>query len=142
MPEAQASLRRYLAEGSKIIQKVDPLSGSTQPNESFHAVKGKYTDKRLNFTTSTEARFALGVIFSPNRGTRTGKTSYANPQTFPHSRQKAARCFGTWNQNANGKMRKGKKNRKEERARNRKCDAGKHRLGPQGRGQLLLQEIA
>jgi hypothetical protein len=25
-------------------------------------VKGKYTDKRLNFTTSTEARFALGVI--------------------------------------------------------------------------------
>jgi hypothetical protein len=42
--------------------KIDPLSGSTQANESFHAVKGKYTDKRLNFTTSTEARFALGVI--------------------------------------------------------------------------------
>jgi hypothetical protein len=57
MPEAQASLRRCLAEGSKIIQKVDPLSGSTQANGSFHAVKGKYTDKRLNFMTSTEARF-------------------------------------------------------------------------------------
>jgi hypothetical protein len=25
-------------------------------------VKGKYPDKRLNFTISTEARFALGVI--------------------------------------------------------------------------------
>jgi hypothetical protein len=78
MPEAQASLRRHPAEGSKIIQKVDPLSGSTQANESFHAVKGKHTDKRLNFTTSTEACFALGVIVSPCRGTRVGKTSYAN----------------------------------------------------------------
>jgi hypothetical protein len=55
-------LRRYLAEASKIIQKIDPLSGSTQANESFHAVKGKYTDKRLNFTTLTDARFALGAI--------------------------------------------------------------------------------
>jgi hypothetical protein len=63
MPEAQASLRLCLAKGSKIIQKVDPLSGSTEANESFHAVKGKYTDRRLNFTTSTEARFALGVIY-------------------------------------------------------------------------------
>jgi hypothetical protein len=55
-------LRRYLAEGSKIIQKNAPLSGPTQANESFHAVKGKYTDKRLNFTTLTGARFALGAI--------------------------------------------------------------------------------
>jgi hypothetical protein len=62
MPEAQASLRRYLAKGPTIIQKVDPLSGSTQANESFRAVKGMYTNKCLNFTTSTEARFALGVI--------------------------------------------------------------------------------
>jgi hypothetical protein len=62
IPEAQASLRRYLAEGSKIIRKVDPPSGSTQANESFRAVKGKYTNKRLNLMTSTEARFALGVI--------------------------------------------------------------------------------
>jgi hypothetical protein len=73
--EAQASLRLCLAEGSKIIQEVDPLSGSTQANDSFHAVKGKSTDKRMNFTTSTEARFALGAIFSPNRETRAGKTS-------------------------------------------------------------------
>jgi hypothetical protein len=106
MPEAQASLRRYLAEGSKIIQKVDPLSGSTQANESFHAVKGKYTDKRLNATTSTEARFALGVIFSPNRGTRAGKASYVNPWTFPDSRQNAARSSGSGNQNASEKIRK------------------------------------
>jgi hypothetical protein len=62
MPKAQASLRRYLAEGSKIIPKVDDLAGSTQANASFHAMKGRYTDKRLTFTTSTEARFALGVM--------------------------------------------------------------------------------
>jgi hypothetical protein len=41
MPEAEASLRRYLAEGSKIIQEVSTLAGLTQVNESFHAVKGK-----------------------------------------------------------------------------------------------------
>jgi hypothetical protein len=36
---------------------------------SFHAVKRKYTNKRLNFTTSTEARLPPGVIFqSRNRG--------------------------------------------------------------------------
>jgi hypothetical protein len=44
------------------LQKNDPLTGSAQPNESFHTVKGRYTDKRLNFTTSAEVRFALGVI--------------------------------------------------------------------------------
>jgi hypothetical protein len=46
MPEAQASLQRYLAEESKVIQKVNPFSGATQANEFFHVVKGKYTDKR------------------------------------------------------------------------------------------------
>jgi hypothetical protein len=61
MPEAQASLRRNLAKGSKVIQKIDPLSGSTQANESFHAVKRKYIGKRLNITTSTEPRLALGI---------------------------------------------------------------------------------
>jgi hypothetical protein len=104
-----------LAEGSKIIQKVDPLSGSTQPNESFHTVKGKYADKRLNFMTSFKARFALGVILSPDRGTRAGKTSYANPWTFSHSRQNVSRCSGTWKQDANEKMGKGEKNPKAER---------------------------
>jgi hypothetical protein len=74
MPEAQASLRRYLAEGSKIIQNDDPLSGSTQDNESFHAVKGKYTDKRLNFTTSTEARFVLGMIQELGLASRVAQT--------------------------------------------------------------------
>jgi hypothetical protein len=59
MTESQASLPLHLAEGSENMQKVDPPSGSTQANESFHAVKAKYTDKRLNFTISTEARFAL-----------------------------------------------------------------------------------
>jgi hypothetical protein len=62
MPEAQMSLRRYRTEGSKIIQKEWTITGSTQANESFHAVKGKHTDKRLNFTTSTEACFTLTVI--------------------------------------------------------------------------------
>jgi hypothetical protein len=77
MDEAQASLRRYLVEGSTIIQTVDPLRASTQANESVHAKKGEYTDKRLNSTTSTEARFALGVI-SQSRNPD-GKASYANP---------------------------------------------------------------
>jgi hypothetical protein len=62
IPETQATLRGCLVEVSKIIQNVDALTGSIQADKSFHAVKGKYTDKRLNFTTSTEARFPLGVI--------------------------------------------------------------------------------
>jgi hypothetical protein len=111
--EAQASLRRYLAEGSKIIHKVDPLGGSTQANESFHAVKGKYTNKRLNFTTSTEARFTLGVISqSRNPG---WQDELRESLTFPDSRQNAARSVGTVNQNANEKTRKGEKNPKAER---------------------------
>jgi hypothetical protein len=61
-PEGQATLRQYLAEGSKVIRKVDPLRGSTQGNESFHAVKAKYADKRLNLPGSTEGRFALAVV--------------------------------------------------------------------------------
>jgi hypothetical protein len=60
-PEARQTLKRYLAEGSKIIRKIDPLRGSTQWNESFHAVKAKYADKRQSFPGSTEARFALTV---------------------------------------------------------------------------------
>jgi hypothetical protein len=61
-PAAQDTLREYLAEGPKIIRKVDPLRGSTQANESFHAVKAKYVDKRLNLPGSTEGRLALAVI--------------------------------------------------------------------------------
>jgi hypothetical protein len=57
--------------------EIDPLSRSTQAKESFHAVKGKDTDKRSNFTTSTEARFALGEI-SQSR-TWAGKTGQVNP---------------------------------------------------------------
>jgi hypothetical protein len=62
MPEPQAGLQWYLAEGPRIIQKVGPLSGSTQANEFFQVVKGMYTDKRLNFAILTELRFALGVM--------------------------------------------------------------------------------
>lgn len=61
-PEAQETLRGYLAAGSDIIRKVDPLTGSTQLNESFHNVKAKFADKRLDLKGSTEARFALSVI--------------------------------------------------------------------------------
>jgi hypothetical protein len=35
--------------------------------------------------------------------------------TFPHSPQNISRCFGTCNQNANEKRRKGEENPKEER---------------------------
>jgi hypothetical protein len=52
MPEAELILQRYLVEGSKIIQKVNALSGSTPANESFYVIKGEYTDVRLNFITS------------------------------------------------------------------------------------------
>jgi hypothetical protein len=93
MPEVQASLQWYLAEGSKIIQNVDLRSGSTHPNKSFHAVKGKYTDKRLNFTTSTEARFALGVISQSRNPGWQGELR--EPLGIPYSRQNAARCSGT-----------------------------------------------
>jgi hypothetical protein len=50
MPEAHASLRQYLAEGSKVIQNGDSLSASTEPNESFLALNGNYPDKHLDFT--------------------------------------------------------------------------------------------
>jgi hypothetical protein len=113
MPEVQPSLRRYRSEGSKIIQEFDTLSGSTQANESFHAVKGKYIDKRLNFTTSTEARFPSGAISqSRSPGWPDGG---ANPWTFLYSQHNAERCFGTWNQDTNEKIRKGEENPKEER---------------------------
>jgi hypothetical protein len=69
MHEAQVGLRRYLAEGSGIIQKVDPFVGATQATESFHAAEGKYPEKHLNFITSTEAHFALRVI-PPSRNSR------------------------------------------------------------------------
>jgi hypothetical protein len=62
MPEAQASLQRHLAGQSKAVQQFNLFSGSAQANELFHAVKGKYTDKRLIFTSSTKPRFALGAI--------------------------------------------------------------------------------
>jgi hypothetical protein len=45
----------------KIIRKSDPLARATQASQSSHAVKGKYVDRRLDFTNSTEARFILGV---------------------------------------------------------------------------------
>jgi hypothetical protein len=61
-PRAQEVLRRYIDEGSKMIDRVNPDLGSTQLNESFHATKAKFADKRLNFTVSTEARFAMAVI--------------------------------------------------------------------------------
>jgi hypothetical protein len=61
-PEAQETLRGYLAAGSEVIRKVDPLIGSTQLNESFHNVKAKFADKRLDLKGSTEARFALSVM--------------------------------------------------------------------------------
>jgi tRNA/tmRNA/rRNA uracil-C5-methylase (TrmA/RlmC/RlmD family) len=60
-PEARKTLRRYLTEGSKVIKKIDPLMDSTQWNESQHAVKAKYADKRMSFPASTECRFALAV---------------------------------------------------------------------------------
>jgi hypothetical protein len=58
-----------MVEGSKIVQKVDPLAAPTQGNESVHAMKGKYTDKRLSFAASAEARFTLdGISQSGNPG--------------------------------------------------------------------------
>jgi hypothetical protein len=58
--------------------------------------------------------------------------SYANPQAFPHSQQNVARCSGTWNQNANEKMRKGKKNTKEERKRKPKMSREQKPVGTAG----------
>jgi hypothetical protein len=60
----------------KSLTKVDPPRASAPADESFHAVKGKYTDKSLNFTTSTEARFALEVVSQP--GTQTRNMSHAD----------------------------------------------------------------
>jgi hypothetical protein len=51
---AQRSLREYFVESFKMIQKIDPLRKSPQWNESFHAVKAKCVNKRLDFPTSTD----------------------------------------------------------------------------------------
>jgi hypothetical protein len=106
-------LRRHVAEEPKIIQKADPLSGSTQANESFHAVKGRYTDKHLNFTISAEARFALGVISqSRNPGWQDGLRESLDIPPLPAECSEMLRDLES---NANEKMIKGKKNWKEER---------------------------
>jgi hypothetical protein len=97
MTEALASLRRYLAEGSKIIQKVDPLSGPTQANEFFLAVKGKYTDKLLNFTTSTEARLALGVISQTNNAIWQDESRESFD--IPRLQEECSKMVRTWKQN-------------------------------------------
>jgi hypothetical protein len=55
-------LFRFLVKGIDIIRKSDPLEGSTPANESFHAVKAMYADKRINFGGSCACRFALAVI--------------------------------------------------------------------------------
>jgi hypothetical protein len=52
---------RIQPKDQKAIKRVDPFMGSKQANESFHAVKGEYANERLNFMTSTEARFSLAV---------------------------------------------------------------------------------
>jgi hypothetical protein len=62
-------LEKLLKKGLDIIDSVNPLLGSTQLNEAFHQVKAKYADKRINYLTSTELRFAMAVISfnnSPN----------------------------------------------------------------------------
>jgi hypothetical protein len=113
MPEAQASLRGYRAGGSKNIQKVDPPSGSTQANEPFHAVKGKYTDKGLNLTTSTEAHFALGVISqSRNPGWQDEPLESLD---IPPLRSECSKRLRDLESKRQGKNDKGDKNPKEER---------------------------
>jgi hypothetical protein len=65
-PEAQQVLGKMITAGSSLIRKCNPNLGSTQGNESFHAVKAKYADKRLNYAASTQARFAMAVIEHSN----------------------------------------------------------------------------
>jgi hypothetical protein len=131
MPEAQASLRRYLAEGSKIIQKVDPLGGSTQANEPFHAVKGKYTDKPLNSTTSTEARFAMGVISqSRNSGWQDELRKFLDIPPLPAECSKMLRNPESKHQRKNEKRREEPERRKKNETRNEsRAKAGRDRKG-------------
>jgi hypothetical protein len=77
-------LRPRLVEGPIITQKIDPLDGSTQANQFFHIVKGKYTDKCLNFETSIEAHFPLGITSqSGNPGSRGELTESSDIPSFP-----------------------------------------------------------
>jgi hypothetical protein len=118
MPEAQASFRRYLAEGSKIIQKVDLLGGSTQANDSFHAVKGMYSNKRLNFTTSTEARFALGGISqSRNPDGQDELRESFNISPLPAERSEMLRDLESKHQRKTENMREGPERRKRNESR-------------------------
>jgi hypothetical protein len=112
MPEAQASLRGYLAEGSKIIQKIDLLSGPTQTNGSFHAVRGKYTEKRLGFTTSNEACFALGVRCLPVREPRLARRA-ARILGHPPLQAQCSKMLHDPELKREQKMRKEDKNLKE-----------------------------
>jgi hypothetical protein len=65
-PAAQETLERVILTGSEMIRSCDPNFGSTQGNESYHAVKAKYADKRLNYPVSTPSRFGLSVIAHSN----------------------------------------------------------------------------
>jgi hypothetical protein len=131
MPEAQASLRQYLAEGSKSIQKVGTLSGSTQANQSFHAVKGKYTDKRLNFTTSTEARFALGVVSqSRNPGWQDELREFLDILQLPEECRKILRDLESKCQGKNEMRREEPESRKKNETQNEsRAEVGRDRKG-------------
>jgi hypothetical protein len=66
-PEAQATLNNFISKGTNLLTSVKPSAGSTQANESFHAVKAKFADKRVNYPLSTPARFAISTISSNNQ---------------------------------------------------------------------------
>jgi hypothetical protein len=96
-----------------------PLSGSTHANESFHAVKGKCTDKRLNFTTLTEARFALGVISqSRNPGWQDAQHESLAIPSLPAECSKILRDLNSRRQRKSEKMREEPGRRKKNETRN------------------------
>jgi hypothetical protein len=91
-------------------------------------VKGKYTDKPVNCTTSTEVRFALGVIFQ--FGIPGWQNELPESPDLPPSRQNAARCSAIENQSVNQKRATKTRTRKE---RKKKSEAENHsraRAGP------------
>jgi hypothetical protein len=128
-------LRGHLAEGPRIIQKVDSLSESIQANDSFHAVKKKYTDKGLNFTTSTETHFVLGILSKfRNSGWQNQLRESLDISPRPAECNKMPMDLESKRQRKNEKRRRKNETRNESRAR-----TGRDR---KGEGDSELQEIA
>jgi hypothetical protein len=83
-------------------------------NESFHVVKGKYADRFLKATISTETPFALGVIpQSRNPDGHDELSKFSDIPPFPAERSRMLRDLESKCQRKNGEWKQEPERRKK-----------------------------